>query len=284
MSINESQFENAKQFLHLHHSDKLLILPNIWDPIGVKLMEDLGFPAIATASASIAFSKGYKDGECLSFQQMLESVKQIVRNATVPISMDFESGYADNNQVLICNAIKAIETGIIGINIEDRLPKNFQLLSVTEQCRKIEIIRNVSEKMGIQLFINARTDIYDIQDGKSLKEKKIEAIKRGSAYVNAGANCFYPIFLNDTGDLMEIRQKLQCPINVLLNENLPNIQTLKKIGIARLSLGPSLFKVAITAMKNAAMNLSNNNTQDFLSKDILSYRQIERIIENKKGA
>ncbi len=91
-----TQAEKAKQFYNLHHSGKLLILPNIWDVLGARLLQNLGYPAIATASASVAYSNGYNDGENISFSDVLLILKKITASVITPVTADIESGYADN--------------------------------------------------------------------------------------------------------------------------------------------------------------------------------------------
>src|SRR5438874_12324747 len=98
-----SQQQKAQQFLDLHHSRKMLILPNIWDPLGALLLEDLSFPAVATASAAIAFTNGYDDGEKLPFDSLLAILKKIVNSVRLPVSEDIESGFASKNTHLIEN-------------------------------------------------------------------------------------------------------------------------------------------------------------------------------------
>src|SRR6478672_1843480 len=92
-----SQPEKAKQFRDLHHADKLLILPNIWDCLGANLLESLNYPAIATASASVAFANGYDDGQQISFDSVQAILIKIVNSVSIPVSADIESGFATND-------------------------------------------------------------------------------------------------------------------------------------------------------------------------------------------
>src|ERR1700733_10152682 len=153
---NISQKEKAERFHELHHSDKMLVLPNIWDPLGALLMESLEYPAIATASASVAFSNGYNDGENIPFDDLLLLLKRIVNSVSLPVTADIESGYADNDVQLKENIKLLIGSGIAGINIEDTDKKTNGLRSVETQCNKIRLIRKIADKMDIPLFINAR--------------------------------------------------------------------------------------------------------------------------------
>ena len=114
-----TQAEKAKQLHQLHHSGKLLILPNIWDVLGAKLLEDLGYEAIATASAAVAYSNGYNDGENIPFSEVLHILQRIAGSVNVPVTADIESGFAANDNELEKNMRQLIETGIVGINVED---------------------------------------------------------------------------------------------------------------------------------------------------------------------
>jgi 2-methylisocitrate lyase-like PEP mutase family enzyme len=151
-----SQKEKAERFRELHHSGKMLVLPNIWDPLGAILLESLEYPAVATASASVAFANGYNDGEIIPFYELLALLKKIVGNVNVPVTADIESGYADNDFQLRENIELLIDTGLVGINIEDTDKKTNELQSIETQCNKIRLIKKVSGEMGIPIFINAR--------------------------------------------------------------------------------------------------------------------------------
>src|SRR5678816_653446 len=114
-----TQKEKAKQFHSLHRAGRLLILPNIWDCLGANLLESLHYPAIATASASVAFTNGFDDGQNISFDSVLAILKKIAGSVNIPVSADIESGFAENDTELKPNIKQLLATGIVGINIED---------------------------------------------------------------------------------------------------------------------------------------------------------------------
>ena len=194
---NNNSADKANLFKSLHHNDKILVLPNVWDPLGARLLESLGYNAVATASASIAFSNGYADGENIPFNDLISILKKIVESVKIPVTADIESGYASNIIMLEENIKQLIDTGISGINIEDSLHDDSNMVSVKTQCEKINCIRNTAIKMGVSIFINARTDVYIKANHLSAEEKLSEAIQRGKAYKYAGADGFYPIVLKE---------------------------------------------------------------------------------------
>ena len=266
------QQEKAKQLYDLHHSGKLLILPNIWDVLGAKLLQHLGYTAVATASASIAYANGYNDGEHIPFAELLFILKRIAGNVNIPVTADIESGYANNITELAENIRKLIETGIVGINIEDTNKRTNTLLPLQEQCKNIELIKNISAQMNIPLFVNARTDCYVHATTFTSAELKFEeTIKRGLAYKAAGADCFYPILINDESEIKAITTQLNMPVNVLTISGIPPLNVLHRIGISRVSLGPAFLKYAIKAMQGLAIKLQmEDGLQDIVNNDITS--------------
>lgn len=210
------QSEKENQFKQLHQNGELLVLPNVWEPLGARLLESLGYKAVATASASIAYSNGYQDGQKIPFEDLLLILKRIVKSVQIPVSADIESGYAKNNTLLKENIKKLIDTGIAGINFEDSLHDEEGLIPLEQQIEKINLIRETASKMGSALFINARTDVY-IKAGHLPDEEKLSAtLKRGKAYKDAGADGFYPMILKDKESLATVIKEVALPVNIIL--------------------------------------------------------------------
>ncbi|MEO8111952.1 MAG: isocitrate lyase/phosphoenolpyruvate mutase family protein [Ginsengibacter sp.] len=149
---NKTLADSENLFKNLHQNDKILVLPNIWDPLGAVLLESLGYAAVATASASIAISNGYADGENISFKELLLIFKKIVRSVKTPVTADIESGYAANIAMLEENMKQLIDAGISGINIEDSAHDDGNMITIIEQCEKISCIKNTALKMKCSAF------------------------------------------------------------------------------------------------------------------------------------
>jgi len=251
------QPEKGKILYDLHHNGQLLILPNVWEVSVAVMLENIGYPAVATSSSAVANSNGYDDGEKLPFNDLLHILRRIVSSINVPVTADVESGYAKDNSTLEENIKKLINTGIAGINFEDSYHDEQKLIPMEEQCEKISLIKKVSLEMGASLFINARTDSYIRSNQLSKEEKLFETIKRGKAYKEAGADCLYPIFLKDKKDIETIIKEVGLPVNILLLAGIPDFNELKETGVARLSLGGNFIKFAINAMRKVAKKLLN---------------------------
>ena len=158
--MGDSQKVKAERFKKLHHGSEILVLPNIWDPLGAALLESLGYPAIATASASVALTNGYEDGERIPFDEVVPRLKNIARSVYLPLTADIESGYARSNGELESNIEKLISIGVVVINLEDHDKQSDALFTLEAQCKRIQVVRKVADRMDVPLFINARTDVY----------------------------------------------------------------------------------------------------------------------------
>lgn len=275
------QSQKEKLFNQLHHSGALLVLPNIWDPLGALLLQDLGYKAVATASASIALANGYQDGEKIPFNDLLLILEKIVKSVTIPVTADVESGYTKNNTELSENIKKLIDTGIAGINFEDSKHDEQKLFTKEEQSEKINLIRETASQMGSVLFINARTDVFIKEKNLSNEEKMAEAIDRGKAYKAAGADCFYPIFLKEKGSIVTIMKEVSLPVNILMVPGIPDFSTLKEIGLARISLGPGFLKYAINSMKGIAQKLLNHEGMEDITNNPITTDYLNKLISKK---
>jgi 2-methylisocitrate lyase-like PEP mutase family enzyme len=274
MIVQSSQAAKAEIFRSQHLSGKLLVLPNIWDALGARLLQKAGFKSVATASVATALSYGYLDGEKIPFGELLIIVNQIATAVPLPVTVDIERGFADSILKLKENIRRLVENGAIGINIEDSLPDRKGLYTIEEQCHKIEGIREAAVQCGVPIVINARTDVF-LQNHENAM---VRAIERGRAYKLAGADCFYPIVLNNYDDLSHILAKVEMPINVLLSKPVSDLKQLEKIGIARVSLGPNLLNHVLTTMKDIADGLVQYDTTAFFGRELSSREYLNSLV------
>lgn len=252
MTNLEKQREKATIFAQLHNQPQPLVLPNVWDPLGAALIEKIGFPAVATSSSALALTHGYQDGENIPFEEHLEVLKKIAESVSLPVTADVEAGYASSNEQLKKNIAALIDSGIVGINFEDSDKKTHQLIPIEKQQEKLQIIRQVSDEKGIHLFINARIDTYVATKGLTPDQQLKETIKRGEAYKAAGADGLFPILISDQNHIKQLIDSVGLPVNVLSFPPAPDFYSLKELGVARISVGGSLLKVAFNALKDQA--------------------------------
>lgn len=185
------QIENAQYFRSLHTPQTPLLLYNIWDAGSAKAVERAGAKAIATSSWSVAAAQGYADGEQLPFENMLAAVVRIAKSVKVPVTIDFEGGYAADPENVGQNVRRLLETGIVGFNFEDQIVDGPGLFGVEDQAARIRAARHAADSLGVPAFINARTDVFLKADqGAAHADLVEEALVREKAYAAAGAAGF----------------------------------------------------------------------------------------------
>lgn len=245
-----SQIKKAKHFAALHVKGTPLVLYNAWDAGSAKAIVDAGAKAIATSSWSVAAAQGYDDGEDLPLALAEQVAGRIAESVDVPVTVDFEGGYSDDDRKLAANVSKLLDLGIIGINFEDRVVKGKGLYPIDRQAKRIAAIRHAAEQKGIPFFINARTDVFL---GHSADVD--EALKREKAYAAAGASGFFIPGLTDAVQIRRIAEEATLPVNVMVMEGVPSNDKLAKLGLARVSYGPIPYADAMEALKKKAAKL-----------------------------
>jgi 2-methylisocitrate lyase-like PEP mutase family enzyme len=238
---------NAKQFHELHVKGAPLVLYNAWDAGSAAAIAKAGSKAIATSSAAVARAQGYDDGENLPLDFALQIVGRIVAAVDVPVTVDFEGGYSEDDRELASNISKLLDVGIAGINFEDRLVKGEGMYGIEQQAKRIAAIRKAAEKKGIPLFINARTDVFLGQT-----DDVAEAIERSRAYATAGASGFFIPGLTHDSDIRKIVEESPLPVNVMVMGDVSPVDKLAKLGVARVSYGPVPYTRAMGALKQEA--------------------------------
>lgn len=240
-----SQKEKADSLLSLHKGRDLLVLPNVWNPIGARVLVAKGYPAVATASAALSASLGYEDGEKIRRSTLMEFLGRIARSVDVPVTADIETGYGDSLAELEETVHQVIDAGIVGINIEDSIEEGGSLRSVVEQCQRISIVRQVADRRNLHLVINARVDCFLSFSFPDKTKALDEVVVRAKAYSEAGADCIYPIGPGDEGTVRFLRNQIQDPINILASPTAAPLSTLQAIGVNRVSFGPFVFRACL---------------------------------------
>lgn len=240
--IKSAQKKKAQVLLALHTTGRLLILPNIWNPIGARILEAKGYPAVATASAAVSASLGYEDGERIKRSTLIEVLKRIAGSVDVPVTADIESGYGRTLPKLEETIHQVLDAGVVGINIEDSFEEGHALRPIEAQCKRMAKIREAADRRGIHLVINARIDSF-LSDSFTTNEARIEeAVVRAKSYAEAGADCIYPIGPGDSATVTELRRRIATPINILASSKAVSLSELQAIGINRVSFGPNIFR------------------------------------------
>ena len=241
MTADDATRTKGAELLRLHQDEKLLTLVNVWDVVSAKVVAQTeGTTALATASHSMAASFGYKDGENIPLDLVLEQVKRIVDSTELPVTADLEGGYGNAAETIR----RAIGLGVVGANIED------QLKPVAEAAQQVEDIMKVAEEEGVDFVLNARTDVFSINRKADPAENLAIAIERGKAYLDAGAPVvFVPAFLTEEMILQLVDAFGPNKLTTIGIPGNPSRDWQQEHGVARTSYGPLSMNVALTALQ-----------------------------------
>src|SRR5258706_12825888 len=191
-----NQSKKAARFAAFHVKGAPLVLYNAWDAGSAKSIVDAGAKAIATSSWAVAEAQGYRDGEAIPLGLVEQIIARITNTIEVPVTVDFEGGYSDDDNALAENVSRILDLGVIGINFEDRVVKGVGLYAVDRQAHRIAAIPDAADKKGINFFINARTDSFLGQKGDPAQSVG-HALDRATAYATAGASGLFVPGLQD---------------------------------------------------------------------------------------
>src|SRR6266545_1270165 len=206
--------ERAKELAALHRGERPLLLPNAWDAASAQVLEGAGFPAIATSSSAVAGSLGYPDGEAAPAAEMLAAVARIAAVSSVPVTADLEAGYGLPPVEIV---ERLLEAGAVGCNLEDSDNRSGGLVDPGRQA-----------------------------------ERLAEALRRARQYLEAGADCVFPILVSDEESIAELVRDAGGPVNVLYQPGTPSLRRLAELGVARVSFGGGLHRATEALLQRLA--------------------------------
>ena len=270
--------EKAEQFRKMHAGPRILALPNAWDAVSARILEEAGHPAIATSSAAVAFSQGYPDGQRISRNEMLEVVGRIARAVRVPVTADMESGYGTTVKDMSETAKAVVAAGAIGMNLEDVTGDDEgSHVEISLQKEKIRAIREASSSLGVPLVLNARTDIYLMPIGEESTrfERTVERLR---AYRQAGADCVFAPGVSDRDTIAKLVKAVAAPLNILASTDCPSLAELEKIGVARVSAGSSVIRATLGLIRRIAKDWMDRGTYDSLLDGAVPFGDLNRMM------
>jgi 2-methylisocitrate lyase-like PEP mutase family enzyme len=249
------QKRKAEAFRRLHRSGSPLLLPNVWDPISARLFVEAGFDALATSSGGVAWALGYPDGEVAPWREVIEATRRIARAAQAPVSADIETGYGTTPAEVGEHVGEIIAAGAVGINLEDGL--RGALRDTEDAVVRLRAAREAARQADVPIVINARCDAFHVQ--QTLSDERLAATAdRCRRYVEAGADCIYLFGLRDAATIEKLVKIIVAPINVTGRPGMPDLPTLAKIGVARITLAAAPALVAMSDVAKLAGRLRAN--------------------------
>jgi 2-methylisocitrate lyase-like PEP mutase family enzyme len=258
-----TQREKAEALRGLHRRGDPVVLVNAWDAVSGRIIEKLGFPAVATTSAGIAWLEGFADGERISRERMLEGVRRVVQAVDVPVTADLERGYGPTVRDARETALGAIDAGAVGMNFEDWDGANKTLFDLNAQTSRIAAIREAADEAGIPFVINARTDVFLEGVGDSDQWRIEEATRRGKRFLDAGADCVFVPGVVDERTIASLVNAIPGLVNVLVGGSSPSVARLAELGVARISVGSGAMAYALGKFRAAAKSVKENGSFAF---------------------
>jgi 2-methylisocitrate lyase-like PEP mutase family enzyme len=266
-----STAKKAAALLSLHAGPGF-VLPNAWDAGSARIFEQVGFPAIATTSAGIAWSCGVPDGGAIDRDAMLGHIGRIVAAVDVPVTADLEAGYGDTPEEVGRTVTRALELGAVGGNLED--VAGGVLFDVDDAVRRIQAAR-VAAPRGT-FVLNARTDTYMVG---APGDPFAETVERAVRYVDAGADCVFVPGVAETDTIRRLAAAIPAPLNIVAGlASTTDAPTLFSLGVRRVSLGGSVARAALSLVQRAGRELLDTGTLGFLD-GAASYAELQRRFE-----
>jgi 2-methylisocitrate lyase-like PEP mutase family enzyme len=257
--------------LHARDAERLLVLPNAWDVMSARLVEEAGATAIASTSAGIAWALGYPDGQRIPRAEMLAQVARIARAVRVPVTADVEAGYGSGTPEDAAETARGVlAAGAVGLNLEDAPgPDGAPVVAAEYHAERIAAMRAAARAAGVALFINARTDTYVRRLGADDAARFDETVRRARLYRDAGADgIFVPLAPTDV--IGRLAQAIDAPLNVIAGPGSPSIAELRALGVARVSLGPGLARSVMAHVRRVAQEVLGPGTYDALREQLSS--------------
>jgi 2-methylisocitrate lyase-like PEP mutase family enzyme len=268
----DAERERAARFRALHGGPGILLLCNVWDAASARIVEEAGFPAVATTSAGIAWSLGFADGEHAPFEDVIGVVRRVVAAVGVPVSADIEAGFGETPREAALSCLAVLEAGAVGVNLEDGTAGKDRLVPIPLHCEKIRAAREAAAGAGRDLVINARTDVFLDQIGDP-ETRFQEAVRRSNAFRAAGADCLFVPGVADEATIGRLVEAIDGPVNILAGPQSPPVATLARLQVARVSLGSGPARASLGHLRRVARELAGGGTYSAIASDAISYAE-----------
>jgi 2-methylisocitrate lyase-like PEP mutase family enzyme len=263
---------------------EILVMPGAYDVLSALLFERMGFKAIQLTSGGIAAALGYPDGEVMSRELTVEVTGKIVEAVSLPVNADAERGYGDEDDVRE-TVRELVAVGTAGMNLEDGAggkPGGARgLVKMPVQLRKISAVIETRHALGSEFFLNARVDALMAMPDDP-KKALDEAIRRGNAYAEAGADCIFFMHAVSRDTIGRLVKEVKAPVSVLAGPQTPGVGELQELGVARVSYGSAFMKAAIGATRRLAQEIRERGTIAAL-KEAMQTPEIAALVAKKKS-
>lgn len=270
ISKQVTQLAKATIFKALHHRPGIFVMPNAWEAGSAKILASLGFEAIASTSAGLAYSMGKPDGEGkITKEETISNVRDIVNATHLPVSADLENGYHDDPESCAQIILLAAEAGLVGGSIEDATGRpDDPILPFELSVERIRIAVKTAGSLHFPFTLTARAEnlIYGRPDLN-------DTIRRLEAFADAGADIVFAPGLKTREEVnLVVKAVSPCPVNVVIGSGQQGftVKVLEDLGVKRISLGSSLIRAAYTGLMKASEEINQKGSFGF-TDDTISY-------------
>jgi 2-methylisocitrate lyase-like PEP mutase family enzyme len=233
---DETLAEQADALRRLHMAPRPLVLPNAWNVASARLVVKARFPVVATSSGAIAATLGYEDNDSMPVDEAFGVIARITGSVSVPVTADVEAGYRLSPQDLV---ERLLDAGAVGCNLEDTDHHGGSgLVDAGENAERLRAVRQAATEAGVDIVMNARVDVLRLEGDR--RELFQEAVRRARLYLQAGADCVFPIRLADDELIGEFVRRVEGPVNVV-GAGAPPLARLAEVGVARVSFAGFLM-------------------------------------------
>ena len=273
--------DKSRRLRDLVIGPEVLVMPGAWDPLSAILFERLGFQAIQGSSSAIAAAGGQPDGEVLTREQTVAATRQIASAVSVPVNADGERGYGGPEEIA-ATVVAFVEAGAAGMNLEDSVSSGQArgLAPIPDHLEKIAAVMETKRGLGSDFFLNARVDVFAIMRDDP-KAALGEAIKRGNAYAEAGADCIFCLGVSDRETLATLVKEVAAPISAFAVADTPSVAELEEIGVARVSYGSAFQRVALAALKRFVEGIREPDGHAAM-REAMSSRELQELLRGRR--
>jgi 2-methylisocitrate lyase-like PEP mutase family enzyme len=244
---------HAETLRDLHQRGNPLVLPNVWDAATAGLVAEAGFPVVATSSSAVANSLGFPDGEQAPADEVFAAVRRVAKAVDLPVTADVGGGYGHDAEQLVA---ALLEAGAVGINLEDTDHTAGGLREPGWQTERLARIRKAADAVGVPVVINARVDVFiRAGDPDNHADVLAEGVERAKRYLDAGADCVYPITLADPRLVAEFVRQVDAPVNIMFKSTGTSVSELGALGVARISLATGVWRASLQAVRDLLAGL-----------------------------
>jgi 2-methylisocitrate lyase-like PEP mutase family enzyme len=255
-NIQRPSVADKRRAFRALHQKGCFVLPNPWDIGSARMLQHLGFPGLASTSTGFAWASGLPD-YAVSRTEVLRHIAALCRAVDIPVNADFESGFASNPEGVAVSVRLAVDSGVAGLSIEDRILDGSPdaLYDMPEAVRRVRAAREAIDSSGADVILVARTEILLI-DPSAIGT----AIDKVAAFAEAGADCLYAPGVQKPDDIAALVRAISPkPLNVVMSAPGLTVAELADLGVRRISIGGALARVAWAAAIGAAEKIKSGS-------------------------